>query len=82
MPIVLLCSSLHHNHLHECELSTCEASVYHKIDAPWLIIHVYRDLYRGPSHHLAQHAADRAARIAAARLIAAASAVLNGTGTI
>lgn len=76
MPIVLLCSSLHHNHLHECELSTCEASVYHKIDAAWLIIHVYRDLYRGPSRRLAQLAADQAADHAAA------AAVLNGTGTI
>jgi hypothetical protein len=72
-----LCSSLYHGQLHECELSTSD-----KIDTFWLTIHIYRDLYRGPSRRLAIHAAEGAVNIAAARTITAASAVLNGTGTI
>ncbi|KAJ6104341.1 hypothetical protein N7523_010661 [Penicillium sp. IBT 18751x] len=40
------------------------------------------DSYRGPSRRLARRAADDAVKIAAARLIAAAEALLNGTGTI
>jgi hypothetical protein len=63
-------------------LYTCEAFVYHKTDAASLNIHICRDLYRGPSRRLAQLHADAAARIAAARLVEAAQAVFNGTGTI
>jgi hypothetical protein len=59
-----LCSSLYHGQLHECELSTSD-----KIDIFWLIIHIYRDLYRGPSRRLAIYAADEAVNIAAARTI-------------
>jgi hypothetical protein len=56
------------------KMATYEASIYHKIDAAWLIIHIYRNTYRGPSRRLALHAA--------ARTITAAETVFNRIGTI
>lgn len=67
-----LCSFLFDKNLQQCALSTSAASIYHKIDAAWLIIHFYRDnnVYKGPSRRLA--------------ILAAAEdiAVQNGTGTV
>ena len=60
------------------KMATYKTSIYNKIDAAWLIIHIYR----GPSRRLALRAAHLAVAAAAARTIAAAQAVINTTGTI